>query len=102
MPLVLFLHEVHHVRGAYADDFEAACRDGWMRTLAEGNDARLLWYFNHAHGSGPAYHVVTITAIADGAAWEALAVRIQRGDLREWMAAVDRLRHDVTAKLLLP
>ena len=28
-------------------------RDGWMPMLAEGDDARLLWYMNHAHGSGP-------------------------------------------------
>jgi hypothetical protein len=93
---------VHHVRGAQADDFEAAYREGWMARLGQGEDARLLWYFNHAHGSGPAYHIVTITAIRDGAAWEALARRIQRGDLKAWMAELDRLRHDVSGKLLLP
>ena len=30
-----------------------AFRGGWMPMLAEGDDARLLWYMNHAHGSGP-------------------------------------------------
>ena len=38
--------------------------------------ARLLWYANHAHGSGASYNVVTITGIADGAAWESLALRV--------------------------
>src|SRR5262249_35118851 len=65
-------------------------------------DARLLWYTNHAHGSGPAYTVVTVTAVRDGAAWERLAVRIQKGDLRLWMRDLDELRHDVEAKLLVP
>ena len=69
---MLFLHETHKVVGAREDDFEAAYRDGWMPTLAEGDDARLLWYTNHAHGSGLSYNVVTITGIADarlGSAW---------------------------------
>jgi hypothetical protein len=46
--------------------------------------------------------VVTLTALRDGAAWERLARRIDSGDLRAWARSVDDLRHDVTAKLLLP
>ena len=99
---MLFMHEVHKVRGRAEDDFDAAFRDGWMPTLATGHDARLLWYTNHAHGSGPAYTVVTVTAVRDGTAWERLAVRIQKGDLREWMRDLDELRYDVDAKLLVP
>jgi hypothetical protein len=99
---MLFLHEVHQVVGAKEDEFEAAFRDGWMPTLAKDDDARLLWYLNHAHGSGVSYHVVTITAVRDGAAWEGLARRIQHGDLRDWMRELDTLRHDVTGKILLP
>jgi hypothetical protein len=99
---VLFMHEVHSVRGRTEDDFEAAFRDGWMPILGDGDDARLLWYTNHAHGSGPAYTVVTLTAVRDGTAWERLALRIQKGDLRPWMRDLDELRHDVDAKLLVP
>lgn len=99
---MLFMHEVHEVRGRAEDDFEAAYRDGWMPMLAAGDDARLLWYTNHAHGSGPAYTVVTVTAVRDGTAWERLALRIQRGDLRTWMRDIDALRNDVEAKLLVP
>ena len=98
---MLFLHEVHQVVGYQEDDFEAAFRDGWMPMLAKGDDARLLWYANHAVGSGVSYNVVTITAVRDGTAWEQLARRIQRGDLQDWMRDVDQLRHDVTGKLLL-
>jgi hypothetical protein len=99
---VLFMHEVHKVRGRVEDDFEAAFRDGWMPKLAAGDDARLLWYADHAQGSGPAYTVVTITAIEDGGAWERLALRVQKGDLQKWARGVDELRHDVEAKLLVP
>jgi hypothetical protein len=99
---LLFLHEVHRVVGRREEEFEAAMREGWMRRLAEGDDARLLWYANHAHGSGASYQVVTITAVADGAAWERLALRIQKGDLQKFMRELDELRHDVTGKLLIP
>jgi hypothetical protein len=99
---VLFMHEVHKVRGRHEDDFEAAFREGWMPMLAAGNDARLLWYTNQAHGSGPAYTVITVTAVRDGAAWERLTKRVQKGDLQEWMRNLDELRHEVDAKLLVP
>jgi hypothetical protein len=99
---VLFVHEVHTVRGRAEDAFEVAFREGWMPTLGAGDDARLLWYANQAHGSGPAYTVVTVTGVRDGPAWERLAVRIQKGDLKQWAREVDELRHDVEAKLLVP
>src|SRR5207253_8894485 len=46
------------------------------------------------------YQVVTITAVRDGAAWERLALRIQQGDLQDWMRELDELRHEVTGKML--
>jgi hypothetical protein len=99
---MLFLHETHRVVGACQDEFEAAYREGWMPTLAKEEKARLLWYTNHAHGTGVSYNVVTITGIADGAAWESLVGRTQSGDLRPWMRELDNMRHEVTGKLLLP
>ncbi len=99
---MLFLHETHAVKGKREEEFEDAFRNGWMPTLAKGDDARLLYFAHQAHGTGLSYRVVTITAIADGAAWERLAVRIQQGDLQDWMHDLDELRHDVDGKLLLP
>jgi hypothetical protein len=99
---VLFLHETHSVAGYHEDEFEAAFREGWMPTLAQDDDARMLWYLNLAHGSGWSYRVVTITAVRDGAAWERLARRIQTGDLQDWMRDLDTYRHDVDGKVLLP
>jgi len=99
---VLFLHEIHDVAGYHEDAFEHAFREGWMPTLGRGDDARLLWYLNLAHGSSWSYRVVTITAVRDGAAWERLARRIQSGDLQDWMRELDTFRHDVHGKVLVP
>jgi hypothetical protein len=98
---MLFVHEVHRVVGAREEEFEASYRDGWMPQLAKGDDARLLYFLHHAHGSGRAYVAVTITAVRDGAAYERLVERVQTGDLREWAAEVDRSRHEVAGKLLV-
>jgi hypothetical protein len=101
---MLFMHEVHTVVGEREHDFEAAYREGWMPQLAAGEDARLLWYLNQAHGSGPAYTVVTVTAIRDGAAYQRLAevLRVAGGALHDWGRAVDEMRHDVQGKMLVP
>jgi hypothetical protein len=99
---VLFLHEVHRMVGKREKDFEAAYRDGWMAALAGDEGTRLLWFLHQAHGTGPSYQAVTITGLADGAAWERLARRVHDGDLRDWARAVDACRHDVQGRLLAP
>jgi hypothetical protein len=97
---VLYLHETHRVIGRQAAAFEAVVRDEWMGTLADGDDTRLLWYLNHAMGSGPSYQVVTVTAVADGEAWERLARRMGTGDLQATAARLDTCRYRVEGKLL--
>src|SRR4051812_13620027 len=99
---MLFLHEVHRLVGAREDDFEAHVREGWMAALAKSDDARLAWHLKLAHGTNRAYFHVTITALRDGTAYEHLARRVADGDLRAWAADADRMRHEVTGKLLLP
>ena len=98
---MLLLHEVHTVAGRHEEEFESRFRDGWLPALAASDSARLCYYLKLAHGTGRAYHHVTITALRDGNAYEALAQRVQQGDLRAWAADVDRLRHEVKGKLLL-
>jgi hypothetical protein len=99
---MLLLHELHTVAGRHEDEFEAAFRDGWMRALADDDDARLLYYLKLAHGTGRAYHVVTITGLRDGNAYERVARRVQNGDLQKWAAEVDGMRHEVAGKIMLP
>ncbi|HZR71074.1 MAG TPA: hypothetical protein VFB01_18695 [Burkholderiales bacterium] len=99
---MLFVHEEHEVRGRREKEFEAAVRDEWRPALARDDDARLLYFLHHAHGSGPSYRVVTITAVKDGAAWERLVRRIDGGDLRDAVRRLDELRYDAHAKVLVP
>jgi len=96
------MHETHQVVGRHATAFEALFRDQWMGALARSDDARLVWYLNHAMGSGPAYQVVTITAVADGAAWEGLSQRMLNGDLSELTSRLDEYRYQVDGKLIVP
>ena len=100
--LVLFIHEVHKVVGKSAARFEDAYRSGWMPTLAKGSDARLLWYFDLAHGSGLAYRVVTVTAVENGAAWARLAERLAGGDLQSWARHLDGLQHESHGRIMTP
>src|SRR5690349_4022291 len=99
---MLFVHEVHAVRGDSEDEFESHIRDGWMPALAKSGDARLLWYLDHAHGSGKSYRVVTVTGVRDAGAWAALCDRLDGGDLTTWQRELDNLRHDSEAKVLVP
>jgi len=99
---VLFVHETHRVIGRHSGEFEDLYRQRWMAALAKGDDARLLWFLNHAMGSGPAYQVVTVTAVADGSAWERLAARMVTGDLADLATRLDAMRYEVEGKLLLP
>jgi hypothetical protein len=99
---MLLLHETHQVHGAHEAAFDDAYRTGWLAALAGDDDARLLYYLRHAHGTGPSYRVVTLTALRDGAAWDRLARRVGAGDLARWAASLDEMRHDVDAKMLVP
>jgi hypothetical protein len=99
---MLFIHETHKIIGRHASAFEDAFRDEWMGALARSPDARLVWYLNHAMGSGPAYQVVTVTAVSDGAAWESLAQRMLQGDLSDLASRLDSYRYEVDGKLIAP
>jgi len=99
---MLWVHEVHRVRGKLEDEFEAMYRDDWMPKLAEPGDAKLCYFAHLTHGSGRAYTVITVTAVNDAAAWGAVVDRVQRGDLQELSHELDQLRHDVTGKIFTP
>ena len=72
---MIFVHELHEVVGAREEAFEAAFRDRLVPALADDDDARLLYFLHHAHGSGASYRVVTITALRDAAAFWRLQER---------------------------
>jgi len=97
---MLFLHEVHTVAGAKEEAFDAAYRDRLIPALATSGGSRLLWFLRVAHGSGPAYTAVSIVGCRDASAWHELAERMRLGDLAEWSAEIDAMRHAHEAKIL--
>jgi len=99
---MLFLHEVHEVVGGREQEFAACYRDDWLPLLARGDDARLLWYFEHAHVSSRAHNVITVTAIKDAAALGRLCSALDAGSMREWQRRVDGLRSQASSRILLP
>lgn len=100
---MLFVHETHRVAGKEADRFEALYREGWAAPLAKNDGARLLWFMHQAHGTGHAYVFVTVTAVESSAVLDDLNGRMRSGgDLHNWAAEVDALRHGLEAKVLEP
>ena len=99
---MFLLHELHEVVGAREDAFEEALRDDWLPVLTATGDARPLHALKQTHGTGSSYVVITLTALRDGAAWERLTHSVDSGELRDVACHLDSLRHDVTAKVMLP
>lgn len=99
---MLLVHETHTVAGRSEQAFEAAWRDEFLPALGGDATARLISYLHQAHGTGPAYTVVTLTAVRDASAWDVLSARLRDGDLAGWAASIDALRHEHRAKVLAP
>ena len=60
---------------------DAIWRDEWIPAVGERDDAKVLHFLRHAHGTGVSYRVVTLTAFGDDAALAAARARIDGGDL---------------------
>lgn len=98
---MLYLHETHRVAGERAEDFERLWRTH-AESLSSTDDMRVLWYLHQAHGTGPSYTVVTITALRDGATWERLARALEDGVPGAWAREADSMRHAHASKILAP
>jgi hypothetical protein len=100
---MLFLHEIHEVVAGRMDAFEELLRTTWRPWIEQDGQARLCWFWDHTHGTGPSYQAVSITAVRDWATWGAIADR-DRTDPRaaDWRRRVGEVRRDVTQKLLVP
>jgi hypothetical protein len=98
---MIFLHETHDVAAGKMEQFWEAVRTEWRPLVEEDGAARLLWAFELTHGTGVSYQAITITAVRDWSAWGALAER-DDARIRDWRRRSGTLRHEVTAKLLLP
>src|SRR2546427_2276566 len=94
---MIFVHEVHDVAGGKMAEYGEAVRTRWPRVVGERDQARLLWFWELAHGTGASYQAVSLTAVRDWAAWGDVAGRVA-----DWRRDVASLLRDVTAKILLP
>ena len=66
---MIYLHEVHEVLGGKMEEFSDALRTRWRPLLEEDGQARLLWYWELTHGTGPSYQAVSIAAVRDWTTW---------------------------------
>jgi len=96
---MIYLHEVHEVLGGKMEEFSDAVRTRWRSLLEEDGQARLLWYWELTHGTGPSYQAVSIAAVRDWTTWGTLA---ESRRARDWQREACALRREVTAKILLP
>jgi hypothetical protein len=100
---MIFWHEVHQIAGGKVEDFHVAFREQWKPLLECDGGARLAWFWDHGHGTGPSYQAISITAIADWSAWGRVVDRVTAtAEGRAWHRDVAPLRRHVTGKLLLP
>ena len=99
---MVYVHEVHEVAGGKMEEFGDAVRTQWRPLLEADGHARLLWFWELTHGTGPSYQAVSITAVRDWAAWGAFVARAGEPQRRDWQRRAGTLRREVTAKILLP
>jgi hypothetical protein len=100
---MIFLHETHEVVAGEMHAFEDAVRTLWRPLVEERREARLLWFWEHTHGTGPSYQAVSITAVRDWATWGAMVERTATDRrYRDWQKRAWELRREVTSKMLLP
>src|SRR5206468_1933223 len=81
------------ILGGKMAEFGEAVRAEWRPLVEEGDGARLLWFWQLAHGTGASYQAVSITAVRDWATWGALVARGARDPrFRAWQGRAWRLR----------
>lgn len=97
---MLFVHDIHVVMGEHEFAYEDIMREEYVPAVAD-DDTRVLWFLHSTHGSGDAYHIVTITALRDGAAWDRFVERQRYGDLSDVSTRLATLRYTLSSSLLV-
>src|SRR5256712_12283204 len=100
---MIFLHEVHEVAGGRMGDFEEAIQSGWKPLVEKERTAKLLWFWQHTHGTGPSYQAVSITAVKDWATGGRLVGQGRAGGgARDWDRGGCAGRRGGGRKILVP
>src|SRR5438445_7184302 len=66
---MIFVHEVHEAVAGKMDELGELVCTVWRPVVEERQQARLLWFWELAHGTGASYQAVSLTAVRDWAAW---------------------------------
>lgn len=99
---MLYVHEIHSLDPARADEFETALRSQWVPAIAEDDCTRLTWAVRSIPSSISSPELITLTAVTDGAAMERLGTRMRSGDLRDCAAELEPHRRGHTLRLVAP
>jgi len=100
---MLYLHETHEIVGGQTAAFEEAMREVWRPLFEATGQARLVWYWQHTHGTGPSYQAVSISAVRDWSTWGDLVAAMRSApEWKRWWATCWGLRREVVSKLLVP
>jgi hypothetical protein len=100
---MIYLHETHEISAGRIVEFEKSLRDVWKPLVERPGEARLLWVWEHTHGTGPSYQVISIVALRDWQVYGELVRRAkERGDLHDWYREICSSRREVTGKILVP
>jgi hypothetical protein len=97
---MFYVHEIHALDAAGAPTFETTVRDQWVPALAAEPGMRLVWCVRSMPGTAAFPELITMTAVADGAALECLGARRRSGDLRELSSQLEQQRQGVTTRIL--
>lgn len=100
--MTFFVHQIHALNPAAATDFEAALRERWCAAVAREPGMKLVWCARSMPGAIAFPEIITLTAVADGAALERYGQRVRSGDLVDESAALAALRTDVTTRVMTP
>ena len=97
---MFYVHETHTLDADTAPSFETVLREQWVPAVADDGGMRLVWCARSMPGTASYPEMVTMTAVADGAALERLAARSRTGDLRDASAELARNRVGLTTRVL--
>jgi hypothetical protein len=97
---MFYVHEIHALDAAGAEHFETILREQWVPALVGEPGMRLVWCVRSMPGTASFPELITMTAVADGAALERLGTRSRTGDLRDVSSELGRHRLGVTTRVL--
>jgi hypothetical protein len=99
---LFYVHNIHSITSGKAEAYEAALRERWASAVAREPGMRLAWCARSMPGAISFPEIITLTAIADGAALERYGERVRAGDLHDDAVALAGLRDELTTRVFTP